>query len=252
MLVIGSQCDALPRLSFLPTLADELYEVLTDPQLGACTPALPDQGPLHDPTLPELVNALERAFEAADAEGAMLLLTLVGHGIARGNDFYFLTRDASAQGRATRDLHLSQHLKELLRDSTDLDGLVVLLDTCHSGAAARQSAQHWGEVGLGNQPRRYELLTASADEPAYGGQFTRALIDAIRAGSTTGGETLGAQDLRDPLAAGAPAQHPQRVTVDGGGWAQTGDQGLWLAYNQRYATTTTPRPPEQHAPASAS
>lgn len=139
VLVIGSQCDALPRLSFLPRLADELYEVLADPQLGACTPALPRQGPLHDPTLPELVDALERAFEAGDAEGAMLLLALVGHGIARGSDFYFLSRDASAQGRASRDLHLSQHLKELLRDSTELDGLVVLLDTCQSGAAARQA-----------------------------------------------------------------------------------------------------------------
>ncbi len=107
----------------------------------------------------------------------------------------------------------------------------MLLDTCHSGAAARQAAQHWGEVGLGRQLRRYEVLSASADEPAYGGTFTRALTEAIRTGSVSGGQTLGAHELRERLSAGAPRQHPQRVTVDGGGWAHIGDRGLWLTHN---------------------
>ncbi len=194
---MGSQCDALPRLSFLPELADDLYAVLTDPRLGDCVPALGSAGLLHDPTREELLDALDRAFAAADTDGATLLVALLGHGVAHGDDFYFLTRDAPGVGRARQDVHLSQHLKELLRDSVDLDGLIVLLDTCHSGAAARQAAQHWGEVGLGRQLRRYEVLSASADEPAYGGTFTRALTEAIRTGSVSGGQTLGAHELRE-------------------------------------------------------
>jgi hypothetical protein len=40
LLLIGSQCDAiLPPLPFLPAAAQELYEVLTDPELGGCVPA---------------------------------------------------------------------------------------------------------------------------------------------------------------------------------------------------------------------
>jgi len=99
-------------------------------------------------------------------------------------------------------VYLSHHLKEALRDAADLDGLIVLLDTCHAGVAAQQAATGWGEVGLGRDARRYELLSASADGPAYHGVFTRTLIEVLRRG--------------------VPAA---------GGWAQAGDQGLWLAYN---------------------
>jgi len=40
-LVIGSQCDGLPNLPlpFLPELAAELFEVLTDPERGGCVRA---------------------------------------------------------------------------------------------------------------------------------------------------------------------------------------------------------------------
>jgi len=40
VLVIGSQCEALGRLDFLPKAAQELYRVMTDPERGACVSAL--------------------------------------------------------------------------------------------------------------------------------------------------------------------------------------------------------------------
>ena len=96
--VIGSQCDALGesgRLSFLPELATELYEVLIDPRLGACAPGLPDRpsgGLLLDPTHDEVLDALEDAFAQANSDSATLLVAVLGHGMVQ-----------------TRRLLLSQH-----------------------------------------------------------------------------------------------------------------------------------------------
>src|SRR5512147_215396 len=44
ILVIGSQCACLPQLSFLPRAAEDLYAVMTDPDLGGCVPALSEGG----------------------------------------------------------------------------------------------------------------------------------------------------------------------------------------------------------------
>jgi hypothetical protein len=51
------------------------------------------------------------------------LVALLGHGIARGDDFYYLSWDARGRGSSRDDVHLSQSLKEGLRDSADLNGL---------------------------------------------------------------------------------------------------------------------------------
>jgi len=40
ILVIGSQCEALGDLAFLPQAAKDLYAVMTDPERGACVTAL--------------------------------------------------------------------------------------------------------------------------------------------------------------------------------------------------------------------
>ncbi|EID79008.1 hypothetical protein W59_15616 [Rhodococcus opacus RKJ300 = JCM 13270] len=234
--MIASQCPALGEtytLSFLPELAHELYDVLTDSRLGACSPALAqkDSSLLLDPTRAEVLYAIESAFIDSAQEGATLVIALIGHGLACEDDFYYLCADATGTGKSMTDVHLSQALKEGLRDHADLDGLIVLLDTCHAGVAAQQSARAWGDVGLGLKSRRYELLTSSANSNAYGGDFTRTMVRVLKTGVPAAGTTIDARYLREPLVKGCPAQQPQRVTIDGGGWAQAGDEGLWLAYN---------------------
>ena len=146
-------------------------------------------------------------------------------------DFFFLSINSTGKGDERRDVFLSHKLKHLLGHSGDLNGLIVWLDTCHSGVAARQAATEWGQVGLGQEVRRYELLSAADHRPAYRGDFTRTLIDTLRRGLTSAGATIDASDLRELLQVGAQQQRPQRVTIDGGGWAHRGDQGLWIAYN---------------------
>src|ERR1700751_2154176 len=100
VLVVGSQCRAMPRLSFLPDLATDLYAVLTDHRLGACEPALASGGLLHDPDRGQVLDALEQAFARANRDSAMLLVALLGHGIALDEDFYYLSIDATGHGRS--------------------------------------------------------------------------------------------------------------------------------------------------------
>lgn len=232
-LVIGSQCEALPQLSFLPQLAIELYEALIDPKLGACTAALPDLdggGLLIDPTRQQVVDALRSAFDRANNSRATLIIAMLGHGIATVGDFYYLTIDSPGTGDIDRDVDLSHRLKRLLADNGDLSGLIMWLDTCHSGVAAQQASQ-WNEVGLKSTLRRFEILSATGDDPAYNGDFSRALLNTLQHGVPGAGETLDANDLRPHLSEGAQAQRPQRITIDGGGWERRHNEGLWLAYN---------------------
>jgi energy-coupling factor transporter ATP-binding protein EcfA2 len=237
-LVIGSQCDTQPPLTFLPDLAEDLYGVLTDPNLGACVSALGQttEGLLQNPTCEGVLDGLEKAFAIAneagepDGSSSMLFVALLGHGMADDDDFYFLAKDAKGSGSARHDVYLSQHLKELLRKNGNLYGLIVWLDTCQAGVGAKEAVDKWGNVGLGKDVRRYEVLTAADDRPAYRGDFTRTLIDTVRKGMPKAGETLDANDLRAVFQE-LPDQQPQRVTVDGGGWTFPGDSGLWISKN---------------------
>jgi hypothetical protein len=59
ILVIGSQCEALGHLDFLPQIAQDLYEVMTNSERGQCLSALPEKGLLLDPSVDETRTALE-------------------------------------------------------------------------------------------------------------------------------------------------------------------------------------------------
>jgi hypothetical protein len=92
-LVIGSQCAALPGLSFLPQVAEELAGVLGAPELGGCSPALPDgRMLLVEPTVEEADQAIETAIARASEARDTLLVVFVGHGEHVEDDFYLLLR----------------------------------------------------------------------------------------------------------------------------------------------------------------
>jgi hypothetical protein len=236
VLVVGSQCAGAPPLSFLPGVARELADVLTDPRLGDCDNALASGPLLVDPPRTEMVAAVKEAFRTADDAESTLVLAIIGHAVAIDEDFFFLPYDGRGRGDPDEDVYLSYLLKNELRTATNLDGLLVLLDTCHAGVGAAQAAA-WREVGLGRHQRRYELLTASADRPAYGGIVTRTMIEVLRRGIASAGTTVDSRYLRDPLMDAAGDQRPQRITHDGGAWAQTGDEGLWWAHNAAHDVT---------------
>ncbi|MGW5388510.1 hypothetical protein [Nocardia sp. NPDC003963] len=232
-LVVGSQCATQQKLSFLPELATELYELLINPNLGACTAALADPergGLLIDPTRQQALDALDIAFDSAGRARATLVVAFLGHGIVKANDFYYLTVDSLATGRADHDIALAPILKERLRDNTDISALLVLVDTCHAGVAA-QAAMQWAGVGLEGAADRFAILSATDGGAAYRGDYTRSLIAAVEQGIPSAGATIEIQQLRRALQDGAPDQQPQHLIVDGGPWEGRRGEGLWIARN---------------------
>jgi hypothetical protein len=65
ILVLGSQCKALGRLSFLPAAAQDLYATMIDPNLGGCKPALSHCGLILDPPAHEARRAIREAYKQA-------------------------------------------------------------------------------------------------------------------------------------------------------------------------------------------
>ncbi|WP_245757499.1 tetratricopeptide repeat protein [Amycolatopsis xylanica] len=231
-LVIASQCDSLNLLSFLPKAAHEVAEALLDPEIGACVPAVPslDTGTLIDPTMVELDDALVDAFERASDTESTLFLALVGHGDYANDDFYFLTRDAQYPPDSRKSYLLAQRIKELLSRYSLLDGLVILLDTCHAGIAAVQAAERWSRI-VGAAGKRFEVLTASDDRTAANGCFSLSLAKILRSGDPELGERLRCPDLKRVISGHCPAQTAVHLAFDGTWLTPKGDEGLWLARN---------------------
>ncbi len=94
ILVIGSQCEALGRLPFLPQAAQDLYAVMTDPERGACVSALAGNSLLIDPTVKDAKDAIKSVYQRAAEDEATLFIAYIGHGETAGGDFYLLPRDA--------------------------------------------------------------------------------------------------------------------------------------------------------------
>src|SRR5262249_26809257 len=126
VLVIGSQCDGLkPPLSFLPDAAERLYEVMIDPALGECMPALPTEGLLLDPTVKQVKDALRSAFELASQNDDTLIIAFIGHGDHSGNNFYLLPKDADVfHVDSETAVNIVQRVQELFGHYSSVDGLV--------------------------------------------------------------------------------------------------------------------------------
>lgn len=232
LLVIGSQCASLPRLSFLPEVAKQLYEVMTDPDRGACQPALEPSGLVIDPTVSQAKQAIRAAFERAALDGATLLLVLIGHGeqVDHDGDFYLLPTDAMIPPADDTAVNLVGHIKGLRRQY-ETDGLVVLVDTCYSGTGAVAAGKAWPSINLGEF--RFEFLAATSDRPAFDGCFSKNLTRWMQSGMSGGLSDLRCETVRLALVRGCPNQVAQHV-------AYQADPGLFLAHNVALETAASP------------
>ena len=232
LLVIGSQCERLPKLSFLPEVATRLYEVMTDPERGACQPALDPSGLVIDPTVDAAKTAIEMAFERAANDEATLLLAFIGHGeqVPEDDDFYLLPTDAKVPPRDRTALNLVNEVKDLRR-LYETDGLVVLVDTCYSGTGALAAGKAWPSMSLGDF--RFEFLAATADRPAFDGSFSKNLIQWVQTGMSDAGGDLLCEDVSRVLAERCPNQVPQLMGYQ---W----DKGLFLAHNRAPKVVVNP------------
>ncbi len=234
VLVMGSQCAALPnsRLSFLPKAAEDLYGVMTHPERGRCVPALAG-GPslLCDPTVAEADAAVEAAIARASAGAATLFVAWVGHGEYAEEDFYLLPSDARWPPDSQSAVLVAKRVQELLRRYDGLDGLVLLVDACHSGLGARQAAAQWpGTIAAAGG--RFEVLTSADEREAADGCFTAALTELLWSGAPGLGESLRCADLQPLLQRRcADRQDTVHAAFVNGRRLAEGDEGLWLARN---------------------
>lgn len=230
-LVIGSQCESPSVLSVLPEAAKQVADALLDPAAGGCAPALPDgRALLLDPTMAELDGAITAAFERAAEDEATLFLSIIGHGEYRTDDFYLMAHDSPENPGSRQAFLLAQRVKELLNRCPTIDGLVLLLETCHAGTAAEQAGRHWLDI-VGQAGRRFEVLTSSVDRAAADGCFSRSLADILRSGVAGLGDRLRCTDLKTAIT-GRCARGPLHLGYDGAGPRSAGDPGLWLSRNR--------------------
>jgi Tetratricopeptide repeat/AAA ATPase domain len=244
VLVIGSQCAALPNshLAFLPGVAEELYRVLTDPALGGCVPALENHNKslLIDPTVAATDSAITAAMARASQDAASLFVAFVGHGERTEDDFYLLPYDASLPPDSATALFIAKRLQELLRRHDRLDGLVLLIDTCYSGAGTLQAATHWPHT-IAAAGGRFEVLSAAAaDRPAFDGCFTATLTALLRTGVPKLGENLRCSELHGLIQDRCGQQDATYLAFARRRIIPEGDEGLWLARNQAHTATTAP------------
>ena len=208
-LVIGSQCQALRALSFLPEgprpvrlealrseqrLVAELRDLLLVDGPGGCAPVRVDgesaPGLLVNPTKAMADAALKAALGQAHTDEAVLLVHFLGHGTR-------LEADRERPARRQHLLHVwdtvaapvdtepesngwdpYQLVVARRRYTPNMVGVVLLIDACYA-SWAEQQVDSWRGVRGGLLSA---WLGASGDEQAWDACFTKTLITVLEQG----------------------------------------------------------------------
>jgi len=211
LLVIGSQCDILNKLDFLPEVAERLHALLRHPSPGGCE-GVPLEGCppglLLDPTVEAAKKAIKTAIKEAAEAGATLILAYIGHGEfpdEMSGDFYLMPKDAAVP-TADEAIDFTVHIKDCIKLLRNRGSLIVLLDTCHAGAGAWQAMKTWAQSLRGNID--FELLTATDDRATADAPLTRAVIELLERGDPEALERIRCQDVHRLLRdRNRPSQH---------------------------------------------
>ncbi len=147
--------------------------------------------------------SLLRAFEEFLGQAAPIdvgVIFLAGHGVSdpRYDTYYFLPADATATQPHIEGLDVGELNRQLRVVHRNLRRLVVILDTCHAGAVARDRSSGLGQdlaFRLAPAEGLYILASARSGEPSVElpslghGAFTHALLDGL-SGATAGADGL--------------------------------------------------------------
>ncbi|WKV75808.1 caspase family protein [Streptomyces sp. PCS3-D2] len=177
----------------LRSAAGALHDVLMEPSLGGCVPALPGRSAFpggaaslitgDDLDSAEITAMLRAAVQYAGERGAVLVLALLGHGFRLGSTLYLMGAD-SREGVRDRAVDIGAELLVAV-DHPGIQGVIAVVDTCHAGAAA----VHPTEISK-DRARLAVLMGALPHEPAYDLRLSKALAALIRDGSDHQGPLL--------------------------------------------------------------
>ncbi|SFO62173.1 Tetratricopeptide repeat-containing protein, partial [Geodermatophilus obscurus] len=235
-LVIGAPNDRFGRLTFLPEVVRDLHRVVRDPQRGGCQPALPDGRDLllgAAATHRKIVAAIKDAMAAANRDQATLFVYFCGHGVRKAEDFFLIGSDTRPDDvDLDTAFGLGYRLTGLLQSHPTLDGVMFLLDACHSGEVVANPVHGLFSAAMQG---RIEFLTATrAEQVASKGCFSRSLTQLLTVGSPrTADPELLAYREHARLSQVPPAPSECRgmakavhLSLNG-----TSDAGLWLGRN---------------------
>ncbi|WP_285570122.1 hypothetical protein OG521_27260 [Streptomyces sp. NBC_01463] len=233
VLVVATQCPQADQdLPDLADVADQLHRTLTDPSLGACQDGgVADAESLRSGRAKrETVDtAVREAIVLAGQARAVLVLAFLGHGQSpKGSPhLYYMAHDSDLEDAGTSvDVH---SLITAAVNRRGVAGVVVLLDTCQSGAALPSAGDLVG--GFRDGQTRFSVLAAApAQEPAYDLDFSRQLMRHIRTGFDEAGEFVPMRYYREALTADLPDQDALAFEYDG---LPKVEKGLWLSVNTR-------------------
>ena len=235
-LLMGVRNDRYGQLDFVPEVIQDLHVVILDPHYGSCRPALPDgQELLTGPaaTRAAMVKALGDAMASAGREQATLFVYFLGHGHKEGEDFYLVAADTPGPELIDSEnaVPLGQRIKELLRQYPGVDGLMLVIDACHSGAVISDPVP--GLLRQGLQARVEFFAATRPEEVASSGCFSRSLIELLKKGSpATADAQLRAYDEHDRLREVAPAGCADLAPATHMSLNGSRDAGLWLGLNR--------------------
>ena len=210
LLVIGSQCEKLNPLSFLPGTAERIHALMIHPGPGECVGADVGQpkGLLLNPTADQARMAMKGAIAAAAQANETLILAYLGHGEFVHGDFYLMPIGAPSPPDSQDAIHLSQFIKETTNHPRN--GLVVLIDACHSGEGAQQAARTWvGSLGV---QHRFEFLSANGVGSTDKARLIETLIRLLKRGDPDGSKTIRCEDARRWVMRLHPHLDPQHPT----------------------------------------
>ncbi|MFD5633605.1 hypothetical protein ACFWJM_05595 [Streptomyces sp. NPDC127077] len=231
VLVVGAQCRDAEELPGLEEAARRLHQALVDPDLGACL----DRGEGETGSLlvgtalgkSVVEKALAAAVGRAKEDGGPLILAMLGHGIGGcGGPMYFVTSGSTRDG-AINQLDVTSVIGAVANDP-GLNGLLVIVDTCHSGAALPSSQAVTAGFKQGSL-RLSVLFAASAHMPAWDMNLSVQLAKLLESGAPNAGEFLAVDEqLIKELRNRIHTQEPGSFAFDGVPGAS-----LWLARNVR-------------------
>jgi WD40 repeat protein len=199
---VGQEYDLQAPPYDAEALASALQEVagrLLPSRISIATLTTQSNDPANRPTRKNIVNWFEKVRKEASSSDVVLVF-FAGHGVEKigdSRDYFFLTcesnpSDVTASSVGTTTIS-GEDLKKLLA-SLPANKQVVILDTCHSGAASGNLIDKSRSVS-GDYQRAWEsirestgtwmLAGASADQKSYEstnvdhGMLTYALLEAI-------------------------------------------------------------------------
>ncbi|MQY17654.1 type VII secretion protein EccCb [Nocardia macrotermitis] len=117
----------IPRLHAPVSDANQLRELLRDPEIGAFAPA----EILVNESKAEIERGIERLFRGAEPEDVVLFY-FSGHGIRTRHNLYLATSNTDTQLISSSAVSAT-FIKELIRESPAA-AKIILLDCCYSGA----------------------------------------------------------------------------------------------------------------------